>query len=132
MGLDMYLNGRKYLFGNWKNPESNLMEDGYRVKEKILEIGYWRKHPNLHGYIVKNFAENGVDDCSPIELRREDLQKIIQAVKDKSLPDTEGFFFGQSDGTETEEDLKILTDAITWVNSGTQDESRSIVYRASW
>jgi len=59
MGLDMFLHGEKYFWGhNGKRPK----EDGFEVKEHILELGYWRKHPNLHGYIVQTFAD-GKDEC---------------------------------------------------------------------
>ena len=61
MGLDMYLKGNKFYWTNWREPEKNLTEEGFKLTEKTLELGYWRKHPNLHGYIVKTFAE-GVDE----------------------------------------------------------------------
>lgn len=64
MGLDMYLSGRKYLrYGN------DQIEDGFRVEEKIVRLGYWRKHPNLHGYIVKTFADD-VDECQQFQNER--------------------------------------------------------------
>jgi hypothetical protein len=56
MGLDMYLTGEKFLMTR------NLEEDGFRLRSKTLELGYWRKHPNLHGYIVQTFAD-GTDEC---------------------------------------------------------------------
>ena len=39
MGLDMYLQGEKYLCTDWKNPQNNLCEDGYEVRSKILPEG---------------------------------------------------------------------------------------------
>src|ERR1035437_7806765 len=108
MGLDMYLEGRKFLTTNWEKPEDNTIEDGKRLKGKILELGYWRKHPNLHGFIVNSFAE-GEDKCQEIELDSDQLKEIIIAVNAGTLPDTSGFFFGHTDGTEKDEDLKILT-----------------------
>jgi hypothetical protein len=30
--------------------------------DRDREVGYWRKHPDLHGYIVETFAD-GVDAC---------------------------------------------------------------------
>jgi hypothetical protein len=131
MGLDMYLEGQKYFLKNWKEPEKDVVEDGYRVKRRVLELGYWRKHPDLHGYIVKAFAD-GVDECQEIDLGKDDLCEIINAVKEKRLPRTTGFFFGASDGSEDEETIEILTKAIAWLQSEPDDESRSVVYRASW
>jgi hypothetical protein len=162
MGLDMYLQGRSYLYRNWENPSKNLMRDGYRVCEVMLELGYWRKHPNLHGYIVETFA-GGIDECQEIPLNAESLIQIIAAIKEKQLPHTEGFFFGASDGSEDVETIAIFEAALRWLEgkpvinplqkpkplgdsglvmtevdlAAVKDmvavgESRSIFYRASW
>lgn len=146
MGLDMYLEGRKYLLTDHKNPEKNATEDGFRLREKILELGYWRKEPNLHGYIVQTFAD-GKDDCQDIELCVEDLEKIREAVRNRQLIDTSGFFFGVSADPNSEdpeerkwaeeferETIEIMDKAIAWVNARVEDKSsiRYVVYRASW
>ncbi len=131
MGLDMYLVGKKYFYRDFQNPEKNLVEDGFVVREKTLRLGYWRKHPNLHGFIVKTFC-NGVDDCREIDLSEADIQTIMQAVRDKSLPHTTGFFFGHSDGTEDEETLAIFDRALKWVGEKKDGEIRSVAYEASW
>ena len=57
MGLDMYLYGDKSVSSS--SDANPVMEDGYIVSNKILDLGYWRKHANLHGYIVDRFAEIG-------------------------------------------------------------------------
>jgi hypothetical protein len=131
MGLDMYLYGEKYLWTNWEDKSKNVTEDGFRLQTKILEVAYWRKHPNLHGFIIKNFAD-GVDECQRIELSHEDILRIIEAVKSDQLPPTSGFFFGESDGSEKDEDLKIFTSALEWMQVKEKGISRSVVYRASW
>lgn len=144
MGLDMYLNGSKYHFTDWNNPKNNLSEDGFLLKEKILELGYWRKHPNLHGYIVKEFA-GGQDECQDIQLEEEDILKIIEAIKTKLLPNTTGFFFGESPDhnspnpneredaiSQDKKDIETFEKAIAWLKSSNENESRSVFYRASW
>jgi len=132
MGLDMYLEGRTYNWQKWDHPELNPMRDGFRIKGITLELGYWRKHPDLHGYIVEAFA-NGVDECQDIELTKDNLLQIIGAIKGKKLPHTEGFFFGKSDGTEAKESIHIFEQAIEWMEGEMAgDESRNVVYRASW
>ena len=140
MGLDMYLEGDKYYKENFDEPKNNLMEDGFRLKTKRLDLGYWRKHPNLHGYIVKQFA-NSKDDCHDIELGADDIQTIIEAIKGDSLPETAGFFFGQSytgnDGesydAQKREDITVFKKALKWMNEKDSDRTwRSILYRASW
>lgn len=131
MGLDMYLKGSKYLYQDFKNPNNAPKLDGYRVKEYILDLGYWRKHPNLHGYIVQTFAK-GVDECQEIHLSPDDLKTIIKAVKEDKLPETEGFFFGKSDGSEKEDDLKIFKAALKWLTEESNNSSRDVIYQASW
>ena len=126
MGLDMYLNGSKYLTN-----KNDITEDGFRLKERILELGYWHKHPNLHGYIVENFA-GGDDSCQDIQLSEAQIQQIIEAVKNKTLPVTSGAFFGESDGSEDAGTIKTLEKAIKWLRKESDFDWRSVYYRASW
>lgn len=132
MGLDMYLRGRKV---NHEKYNAGAEEDGYPVVSTTttLDLGYWRKHPNLHGYIVQTFAK-GVDDCKEIRLSPTDLRKIVKAVVESQLPETQGFFFGTTDGTENERDLEILKKAIDWVETNGNDwmHTREVYYIASW
>ena len=87
MGLDMYLTG-----------ERSFHHD--RSQNKLIaerdSLGYWRKHPNLHGYLVNEFADGG-DDCRGILLEANDLGRILAAIEADQLPHTSGFFFGESD-----------------------------------
>jgi len=128
MGLDMYLTGERTL-GRIERPGSKYR---IRLKEEH-ELGYWRKHPNLHGYIVQHFAD-GIDECQPISLSEYELQDIIDAVKSGSLPETTGFFFGVSEGTpeQIENDLSILQGAIDWLNADDPEGYRDVFYQASW
>jgi hypothetical protein len=132
MGLDMYMQGEIHL------PFDTVKKlDGFKVDKLVLEIGYWRKHPNLHGYIVKEFA-GGVDECQRIDLSREQLVQLLKAVKEDKLPPTEGFFFGESDGSEKEGDIQVIEQAIAWLDGEKKTkgqrkgEYRSVVYKASW
>jgi len=139
MGLDMYLSGNRFFFNSGKNP----LVDGFQKKSDTLDIGYWRKHPDLHGYIVENFA-GGVDECQEIDLSKDGLSKIIKAIENDQLSETSGFFFGASpkqnlDGTDDgiylkqkEEDIQVLTSAITWLDTTDEGIWKSVVYRASW
>src|SRR5271156_4778158 len=95
MGLDMYLTGETFLMPDFQNRSIDLQEDGFCLRSKTVEMGYWRKHPNLHGYIVQTFA-GGEDDCQTIDLS-DHIRTIIAAVKAQQLPHTTGFFFGGSD-----------------------------------
>lgn len=131
MGLDMYLEGEKYILTDWKNAQDVLREDGYQITSQTLRLGYWRKHPNLHGYIVNTFAE-GIDNCQPIDLSDADIETIIDAVARDALPHTEGFFFGVTDGSEKEETIRIFTAALAWLRAQDAGAFRSVRYKASW
>lgn len=119
MGLDMYLTGRKK--GEKRDEEGEFPTSGE-------DLGYWRKHPDLHGYIVKTFA-GGVDECQDIPLSAVDLHKVLEAVKTDALPSTKGFFFGQSNGPNDQETSAKIAKAITWLSS---NDDRVVFYRASW
>jgi hypothetical protein len=128
MGLDMYLTGEKFVMS------LKLQEDGFRLRSKTLDLGYWRKHPNLHGYIVETFA-GGKDECQTIDLCVPDrIRTIIAAVKAQELPDTNGFFFGVSDSSQErmEEDIAIFEKALAWLETDEPGVVRFIKYRASW
>jgi len=131
MGLDMYLTGEKHYFAYPPEEARISIEDGFEVRSKMLRLGYWRKHPNLHGYIVNTFAD-GEDKCQQIELDESRIAEIISAIKAENLPHTEGFFFGASDGTEKEEDLKVFTAALAWLRTPEKGVWKSITYQASW
>jgi hypothetical protein len=133
MGLDMNLYGRKSL---WTHDENNVRkEDGFPVGVVELELGYWRKHPNLHGYIVNEFAK-GVDECQKIDLDAEALSKIAVAVRANKLPHTTGFFFGSSDwwADQTEEVAAVFDRARAWTAMKDRDHEfyRYVYYQASW
>ena len=131
MGLDMYMRGEKFFWTDWQNPENNRKEDGLKISTLEVDLGYWRKHPDLHGYIVQTFAD-GKDECQRIDLGVEQLEQIIQAIKEKDLPKTSGFFFGESDDPDEQDTTAQLQKAIDWLNTEEKGVSRSVYYRASW
>ena len=125
MALDMYLTGEKFVMG------LKLEEDGFRLGLKTLELGYWRKHPNLHGYIVQTFA-GGKDGCQNIYLGVAHIRIIIAAVKEQELHHTTGFFFGESSQERMAEDIAIFERALAWCEADEPGVFRSVTYRASW
>ena len=96
------------------------------------ELAYWRKHPNLHGW-MEQLAEsknleygsfNGVE----LELTWEDLEALEQAVTHKQLPATAGFFFGKdSDERYQESDLEFVKAARAELFLGLR-----VFYNSSW
>ena len=125
MGLDMYLSFQK----------KGLPEDEYGDSDgESTELAYWRKHPNLHGYIVENFA-NGVDECQEIRLTLENLLQIQDAIRKEELPETTGFFFGTSyvDEEQRTEDIdKIERGVVFLLSDAAAMNEHEVVYQASW
>lgn len=125
MGLDMNLYGRKYRY------DDKEMDEGFPVREVRLELAYWRKHPDLHGYIVQHFA-GGIDECQEIVLDEDNIRQIIKAVEDAALPHTTGFFFGNSQDANQGDTIGQLTRALEWLETEYQPGVREVIYRASW
>lgn len=139
MGLDMYLEGEKFLQPDWKGhrersgkrPRRHPREDGFEIKTKTLHFGYWRKHSDLHGYIVNAFA-SGDGNFERIWLSKDHLKQIIDAVRRDDLPWTSGFVIGATDRTGREDTLKIFEAALDWLLTEDEHAMRSVYYRASW
>ena len=136
MGLDMYLCGEKYHRQYNKGEElERPTTDGIPQKSVQLDLGYWRKHPNLHGYIVNTYAE-GKDECQEIMLNANDLEDIACAIELDRLPHTEGFFFGTSEWHEEDkkENAEIFRRAKAWLESYPEEDRiwNHVYYKASW
>jgi len=104
MGLDMYA-----VATSWEVPLSRQLEP-----HEYEELHTWRKHPNLHGWMEALYDEKGgteLFNCVPLVLTPEDLDRLEADVRAANLPHTEGFFFGESDGSETEDDLAFIAKA---------------------
>ena len=55
-----------------------------------------------------------------------DLDDLEVDIKDGNLPDTSGFFFGNSDGEEVDDDLEFVKKARQAIKEG------KTVYYTSW
>jgi hypothetical protein len=147
MGLDMYAYvGRKDQYrDHWDSAEwDEATRDFVSKVAKPREIAYWRKHPNLHGWMEqlwhkKRNAESNpvvedVDDVGgtfngiELELTWEDLEDLERAVTHKQLPATSGFFFGNpSDEHYYEDDLQFIKNAKAELFLGLK-----VFYNSSW
>ena len=64
-----------------------------------IEIAYWRKHPNLHGWMEDKYKDQGGREefnCINLYLDEEDIDELEASLKADLLPETTGFFFGTS------------------------------------
>lgn len=120
MGLDMYA------FATKEKPATQV---DFKVEE-ARELHYWRKHPNLHGWMEALYrAKGGRDDdfnCVNLQLTADDLDRLEADIRSGSLPPTSGFFFGQSDGTEVMDDLAFVEKARAEIADG------MTVFYTSW
>ena len=97
------------------------------------EIAYWRKHPNLQGWMEALYrAKGGTGEFNgdEVELTWEDVDMLEHDIKNGYMAkmNTEGFFFGNpSDDYYKEKDLKFCVDAKAELFLG-----RKVFYNSSW
>ena len=93
------------------------------------ELHYWRKHPNLHGWMAALYGEKGgtqTFNCTPVLLTPADLDRLEADIRAGNLPTTSGFFFGETDGSEQDDDLTFIAKARAAIAAG------STVFYDSW
>ena len=114
MGLDMYLNAKRYLWGDSQAGVVDKISQCFpelgehRVKQITAEVGYWRKANHIHKWFVEN-VQDGNDDCNSYEVSEDQLKELLSLIDevladhdkaDALLPTTSGFFFGNTDYDE--------------------------------
>ncbi len=146
MGLDMYAyvaakegqQGEYYDGVEW-DPEAREFVN--KTTTKPRELAYWRKHPNLHGWMEQLWIAKGrpgfdesTADHDPtfngieLELTHKDLDDLERAVTHKQLPSTRGFFFGDdADEYYYESDLSFIKNARAELFFGLK-----VFYNSSW
>jgi hypothetical protein len=136
MGLDMYAYS-----ANRAGARQDYW-DGYDFDEKKSNcsepksLAYWRKHPNLHGWMERLWESKGCpgDNAEKmfngveLELTWDDLDALEQDILNQQLPETQGFFFGDaSDDYYREQDLKFIQEARADLFLGLK-----VFYNSSW
>jgi hypothetical protein len=141
MGLDMYAYvaaraGQQDEFYEGAEMDSDTRQYVNPNVNKPREIAYWRKHPNLHGWMAQLWLRregnelretdnfNGVE----LELTYDDLDELEYAVQNNRLPSTSGFFFGEgADDYYKPSDLKFIQEARAEMFLGLK-----VFYNSSW
>ena len=138
MGLDMnaYKTKAKFtkdtdfndeIFG--KTGDGDIDFEGLIVD--IEEIAYWRKHPDLHGWMEQLYRKKGGTETSfngdTVLLTEEDIDNLKIAVLTGRLPSTSGFFFGDSKQEINFADLEFIEKAKEAIKEG-----YTIYYDSSW
>lgn len=120
--------------GEWVNLQST----------KPIEIAYWRKHPNLQGWMERLWAKKGYPNRRDsdnklwetqfngieLELTWDDLGQLERDIMSGQVAnlETTGFFFGSySDDYYREQDLKFIRDAKSHLFVGLK-----VFYNSSW
>jgi hypothetical protein len=119
MGLDMYA---------YKTLEP-VEAFGFKEPEDAEEIQYWRKHPNLHGWMEQLYRSKGglaKFNLTTVRIDEADIDALEDAVRNDRLPETVGFFFGTSRPEEKDDDLKFITAARAALKDGYR------VFYSSW
>ena len=113
MGLDMYAY-------TMTSPPIGSVD--FQEPDTAVELNYWRKHPNLHGWMEQLYQEKGgiaeSFNCVPVTLNSDDLDRLEADIRAGRLPHTPGFFFGESDETETADDLAFVAKAREAIAAG--------------
>ena len=118
MGLDMYAYQTK----------QPIPPVDFKEPEDATQIFCWRKHPNLHGWMANLYYDKGGErpdfNCDQVRL---DTQDIDALEKDLDLlPETCGFFFGESTPEDKLDDLRFIQTAREAIRDG------YTVYYTSW
>jgi hypothetical protein len=97
-----------------------------------IELCYWRKHPDLHGWMRDLFYEKGGKSETSFNgdvvfLTVNDVENLRTAIVDEKLPYTSGFFFGESEGRAKDNDLLEIDKMLKALEKGS-----SIYYTSSW
>ena len=130
MGLDQYAAIRL----DTKDEEGNYESE---------ELAYWRKHPNLQGFMEDLWEQKGRPNanvssdenpfgsefnCVDLELTLEDIDALEASVKGDELPETGGFFFGDDSSDHYKEsDLEFCVNARKALADG-----QMVVYSSWW
>ena len=148
MGLDQYAYVAARAGQQQEHYDSSTYNDQTNewtsLVEKPRELAYWRKHPNLHGWMEQLWIDKGYpgyDQADPnpmndgpmfngieLELTAHDLDALERAVVHGRLPATQGFFFGNNaDQHYREQDLEFIRNARAEMFFGLK-----VFYNSSW
>ena len=153
MGLDMYLNARKFTAPEYFNSQDfealckalkideSKMSEFPSISVKV-SVAYWRKSNMIHKWFVEN-VQDGNDNCDEYPVNRETLKKLqelcVQVVKNKdmaktALPTQEGFFFGNTEYDEwyyhdIEDTINQIQDVL---ENYKEEDNWTLSYQSSW
>ena len=139
MGLDQYAFARKgepiettedYTYQDFEGNRHVEQRTSVSYEEEH-EVAYWRKHPNLQGWMENLWREKGGEgefNCVDVELTAADLDQLAYDLRSDQLPETVGFFFGDnSNDYYKDADAEFIREARQYLADGYK-----IVYTSWW
>lgn len=137
MGLDMYAYvgrpGQQREFWDTAEIAEGSSEFVSPTVQRPREIAYWRKHPNLHGWMEQLWISRGGHNSehfngAELELTWDDIMALEADILAGRLPPTTGFFFGDNaDAEYREQDLEFCAAARAELFLG-----QRVFYNSSW
>jgi hypothetical protein len=154
MGLDMYLEGRKFVSAYSDEVTYQELTNMMGVSKPelphsnfgtlSLEVMYWRKVNAVHNWFVEK-VQDGVDNCGTYYVSRDKLNELLEVCKrvvDKQgdtdvahelLPSATGFFFGGTDYDEYYyEGLLWTIEGIERILTNPAFDGMDFYYQSSW
>jgi hypothetical protein len=117
-----------YVYATRETPRTAV---DFIVPANSIKLHNWRKHPDLHGWMEALYNEKGGKDegfnLTPVLLTASDLERLEAAIVDGNLPETDGCFFGESGGSERDDDLECVAKARAALAEGL-----TVFYAAWW
>ena len=147
MGLDMYLNGHRFL-SEYTDEDKDVIDQLDKIIPNkpgsintiVTEAAYWRKANAIHDWFVRN-VQDGEDECREHDVSRANMHLLVETCKQVQadhelastlLPPVEGFFFG---GTELDDwYFDGLASTIEMLEPLLSDDYKHwwFTYRSSW
>ena len=96
--------------------------------EERIELAYWRKHANLHGWMANLYDERGGEkefNCVELPLDEYDLNALEENYK--NLAAATGFFWGTSHPEDDDDTIAFIQKAKEYIKDGYE-----IVYDSWW
>lgn len=129
MGLDMYA----YTINKSRLTNNDQVDIPLDDDDDDVLFGHWRKFNALHDWMQNLYTYKGGSrefNCTTVRLMPSDLLKLQEAVEDRSLVPTSGFFFGSTEDL-TDEDYKSVTDFIAEARDAIK-KGNAVVYDSWW
>lgn len=122
------------------NPNQEFDLDSFILRNSTIaipyqigeELCYWRKHPDLHGWMRDLFYDKGGKSETSFNgdvvfLTVKDVENLKTAIIEEKLPYTSGFFFGESDVSQKDADFEEIDKMLNALEKGSL-----IYYTSSW